>query len=114
MLVELMLTLESVVPPLQCSNAIVVRLEGHEVAIVNLCDLCERRFLQQAPWESFMCITDRGRTNMKIICVGLFAIRDKQDAAGIASDINRRPARPNARVVIGGAGFGELHIRQLT
>ena len=48
------------------------------------------------------------------ILEGLFPITTKQDATRITVDINRRPARPDARIVIGGACFGKFHIRQFT
>ena len=44
----------------------------------------------------------------------LFPISGKQDTARTTFDINRRPAGPDARKVIGGARFRKFHIRQFT
>src|SRR6185436_11255460 len=45
---------------------------------------------------------------------GLFPITTKQDTTRVTFDINRRPARPDARIVIGVACFVKFHIRQFT
>src|SRR6185503_4610718 len=44
----------------------------------------------------------------------LLPILTKQDITRITQDINRRPARPNERVVVGGGGFVKCHIRKVT
>src|SRR5262245_16616925 len=44
----------------------------------------------------------------------LLPILTKRDITHVTQDINRRPARPNARVVVGGGGLVKCQIRQVT
>ena len=45
---------------------------------------------------------------------GLFRITTKRDTPRSTFDIDRWPARPDARIVVGSAYFIKFHIRQFT